>query len=122
MVFDYMSAKGANVGEGGLLGFLEIAQHGRGGHDGRIVIGEAEPARGARLPLFGELFLGVMRGELPPRPRGDGVDAERLDAIGDLVRLTGGVFGHQYFRRREARDLVEYLAIVSAHRHAGAGG
>ena len=62
----------------------------------------------------------MMRGELPARPRGDRVDAERFDPLADLVRLARGKFGDQDLRRSQAGDLVEHLpfAIRSSPMHA----
>ena len=57
MILDDVPPQRADVREVALLRLLEIAQHGGGRHDGRIVVGEPEPARRARLPLFGDLGL-----------------------------------------------------------------
>ena len=72
MIFDDVAAQGADVGQGGFLGFLQIGEESRGGGESGVVVGEAEAGGGGDLPLFAELFLGVMGGELPAGAGGDG--------------------------------------------------
>ena len=51
MIVDHVPPQRANMGQPRFLGFFEIAEHGAGGEDRRVVIGKPEPGGRFRLPL-----------------------------------------------------------------------
>ena len=55
-----VAAEGTQVREAGLLGFVQVREHGTGGEDGGIVVIEAKAGAGGCAPLAMNLLPGMM--------------------------------------------------------------
>ena len=84
--------------------------------DGRIIISKSKSPGRPHAPLLLQLFLGMMRRELPPRPSGDSIDPHRPNSPGHVVLQPRRQLRHQNFRRRKPRDLIGVRSLKKISR------